>query len=438
MGSNLVLELGIIYFNEKKMNQFKIIAINIILSTFILSQGTIKIYNKEDGLISQNISHIYNDSDGNIWCSASSVRKGIMKFDGENWTNYFNKKDMKTIILVTAFFEDSKGIIWIGSRSAEYIMANGIWKMDGSKYKRLSKVGTNYIDEDTKGNIWFGGKNIGYFNGNDVVEFSKKQIGAKKITALHCDLDGLVWIGTKNGVLYYDGSGWIKVGDSANSPQSQVNSIITDNENNLWFGAENGVFKYNGDIWQHYTTDNGLVTDGTLLLRIDKNNNIYAIAGKAGKEETGFGIIDISNAIGQSLANTGLSIYKDNIWQGFADSEGTPNDINPIFFEDRRGNLWFNSNSNSIYKFDGNKWTMHNETNGCRIERFGIMTEDSKGNYWFASNGSTKGIAKFDGDTWLYFNKDNGLPSNIITSIVEGNDGSIWLGTFKGATQIVY
>lgn len=409
----------------------------IIILSILWGQSRIKTYTKDDGLISQNISQVYKDSRGNIWCCASDVKKGIMKFDGEKWTNYFNKKDMKTIILITAFFEDSKGNVWVGSRSAEYIMANGIWKMNDSGYEKLSKIGTNYIAEDTNGNVWFGGKNIGFYNGTDVVEFSKKEIDANKITALYCANDGKVWIGTKNGAMYYYNDRWNVVGDRPNSPQNQVNSIISDNDNNLWFGAENGVYKYDGNNWQHYTIEDGLVADGTLLLKIDNKNHIYAIAGKAEKEETGFGIIDISNAIGTSLANAGLSIYKDNIWQNFADSKDAPNDINPIFFEDHQGNLWFNSNNNSIYKFDGNDWTVYNEASGCRIERFGLMTEDSKGNYWFASNGSTKGIAKYDGDNWFYFDKDTGLPSIIITSIVEGNDGSIWIGTFKGAVQIV-
>ena len=53
--------------------------------------------------------------------------------------------------------------------------------------------------------------------------------------------------------------------------------------------------------------------------------------------------------------------------------------------------------------------------------------QDSKNNIWFASNGD--GVFKYDGKTILQFTKKHGLCSNYVWSVKEGKDGNIWFKT---------
>ena len=415
---------------KKRRNiQYILLLITIVFYSSLMAQGTWKVYTKDDGLKSNNISHIYKDSKGNLWFNTGTTLKGIIKFDGKNWTNYYNKNNL---VLITTFFEDSQGTVWLGTRSAKYIMANGLYKIDGSTFERISKVGTKFIIEDSDGKIWFGGKKLGSYDGNSITEYSKKELGKKKITAIHSNSAGNILIGTKNGISVFDGENWNRISNVPNCPTKQVNSIISDSNGHTWFGTEDGVYKYDGNIWQHFTIADGLVADGTLMLRMDSKNNIYAIAGKPAKESIGIGIVDITNAASTSLAKSGLSIFKNGTWSAFSDVPGVPDNLRPVFIEDKSGNLWFNSSNKSIYKFDGVTWTSYNKNNGFRLNSFSTMIEDSKGNYWF---GSGSGIVKLDRQTWSNFTKDSGLHSNLISSIVEDDKGNIWFGTFKGVVK---
>ena len=386
-----------------KIYKYKLILIFLIIFiSNINAQGTWKVFTKKDGLKSNHITQIFEDSKGNLWFNTSgrnvsaSTSRGMIKFDGKDWINYYNKH---SLILITAFFEDSKGTVWLGARSTEFLLANGLWKINGVSFARISKIGTKLIAESSDGKIWFGGRGrLGIYDGNSVIESSKKT------TALYRDNSGNIWVGTKSGVSIYDGKNWKIFSNISNCPTKSVNSIISDAEGNIWFGADNGVFKYDGNNWQHFTVKDGLVADGTLMIKIDSHNNIYAIAINP-------------------LLKSNLSVFKNDEWRDFSDGEGVPANLSIRYYEDNSGNLWFNSYDKIIYKFDGVTWTSFNN---YKLKNFESVYEDSKGNYWF---GSVFGIGKFDGKKWSYFNKDTGLPSNLISSIIEDKEGNMWFAT---------
>jgi len=400
----------------------------ILMLSNVNAQGTWKVYTKDDGLKSNNISEIFKDSKGNLWFNTSeAVKKGIMKFDGNDWTSYYNKNHLA---LVNTFFEDSKGTLWLGVYIPGAMGVNGLTKVNGDAFERISKVGTKFIAEGSDGRLWFGAKNLLSYDGNSIIEYDKKEFGDGKIAALYCDNSGNIWVGTESGVASYDGNNWKIYSNVANCPTKSVNSIISDNQGNFWFGAEDGVFKYDGNIWQHFTKNDGLVGNPTLYISIDSRDNVYAISGKPEKENIG-----IAYAIKMDVANDGLSIFEDGRWRPFTEKEGVPSGLRSIYYEDKIGNLWFNSADNAIYKFDGSSITLFNESNGFTGKYFMKMLEDNRGNYWFTT---ANGIARFDGQSWSYFNKDTGLPSNMISSIMEDNNGNIWFGSWKGVLKYTY
>lgn len=59
--------------------------------------------------------------------------------------------------------------------------------------------------------------------------------------------------------------------------------------------------------------------------------------------------------------------------------------------------------------------------------------QDSKDNLWFASNG--EGVYKFDGKTLIQISKKDGLCNNFVWNVQESKDGSIW---FKTKDTICY
>lgn len=414
-----------------------------LLSVFFLTiciqlkaQGTWKVYTKDDGLSTNNITEILEDSKGNLWFNPPSdnLKKVMTKFDGKDWMIYgtWNKSFDNRLATVSVFYEDNNGAIWFGSSFL------GLVRIKETIFDRIKIAPTKFIIEGSDGKIWFGESKLYSYDGVDVIEYSKKVLGGKKVTALHSDSSGNIWIGTKTGVAVYDGNKWETFLEVSNSPAEIITSIISDSQGNIWIGGEEGVFKYDGLKWQHFTTKDGLVGNETLMIRIDSRNTIFAIAGIPGKEY--IGLIGIGSAVKSDIARKGLSIFEEGHWRAFTDIQGVPKNIRSkallylpsVFIEDKSGNLWFNGKENTIYKFDGSTWESFNESNGFTGKRFVKILEDSRGNYWFAT---ADGIANYDGKNWFYFNKDTGLPSNRISSILEDSQGNIWFGTFRGVVK---
>ncbi|RLD27989.1 MAG: hypothetical protein DRI75_08125 [Bacteroidetes bacterium] len=418
------------------MKKLFFLTITLFFAISSFSQGNWKVYTKDDGLSTNNITEILEDSKGNLWFNPpiDDLKKVMTKFDGKDWMIYgtWNKKFDNRLATVSVFYEDNNGAIWFGSSFL------GLVRIKETIFERIKIAPTKFIIEGFDGKIWFGASKLYSYDGEAVIEYSKKDLGGKKVTALHCDKAGNIWVGTKTGVAVYDGITWETFSNVSNSPAELVASIISDTQGNVWIGAEDGVFKYDGLTWQHFTTKDGLLGNETLMIRMDSRNTIFAIAGVPAKEY--IGLIGVGSAIKQDRTNKGLSIFENGQWKAFTDIEGVPKDIisksllylQSVFIEDNSGNMWFNGKENTIYKFDGSTWKSFNESNGFTGKRFFKMLEDSRGNHWFSI---AKGIAKYNGKNWSYFNKDTGLPSNRISSIIEDNQGNIWFGTFRGVVK---
>jgi ligand-binding sensor domain-containing protein len=60
--------------------------------------------------------------------------------------------------------------------------------------------------------------------------------------------------------------------------------------------------------------------------------------------------------------------------------------------------------------------------------------EDAEGNLWFGSNGD--GLYKYDGKLFVHYGMEQGLNSNFIYSILHDKLGTIWVGTNKGLNRL--
>jgi ligand-binding sensor domain-containing protein len=97
------------------------------------------------------------------------------------------------------------------------------------------------------------------------------------------------------------------------------------------------------------------------------------------------------------------------------------------------GALLFCSSWNSPENTVANKAIQHNEkwlagdTVSLIEGEIRDIFQDSKNNLWFASNGN--GVYKYDGNTILNYTEKHGLPSNCVWLLKEGKDGNIWFKT---------
>jgi ligand-binding sensor domain-containing protein len=275
---------------------------------------------------------------------------------------------------VRTMYQDKKGNYWFGTNG------NGIIRYDGKILEKISIEGISpyfrviEIVEDKAGHIWFGSDELIKYDGEKFTVYSEKDgLQDGEIWGLTIDKNGLIWVGSTEGVSHFDGekfTPFILPETKVENPQPRLSDklvfkIIEDKNGTMWFATDgNGIFKYNKGEFTHLTNKNGLTDNAA--------------------------------------------------------------DI----FEDKQGNIWIGTLFGGTSKFDGTTFTNFTKDGIIKGEETGGFYEDRKGNIWFAAE--NVGVYKYDGTNFTLYTTENGLTSNLVLSIYEDNKGQLWFGTWQG------
>ena len=325
-------------------------------------------FNKEDGLASNKYRTIMGDSKGNVWVATS---KGVCKYDGKNWSIASTSKDFILHQWVRVFLEDSEGNIWVGTFGQDENLCGSVASYDGStwtehKVKGITKYwGVNTIIEDSNNRIWVGvgwRERDGRIRSFDGEKWTLYKTGLsdlengppdKFVTTITEDRDGNIWVGEafQRGAAYglsdagsirkYDGNEWKTIYEEIGSPKKthlKIRKSILDKDGNIWFiagarfsGYIGGVYKYDGANWLIYTNENGLSSNFVVDIMESKDGCIWIATAD-----------DDLNVI---------SRFDGNNWiPEFAGAWGVTK-----IFEDRKGNIWFGTGSDGLFKYSPSK-----------------------------------------------------------------------------------
>lgn len=267
------------------------------------------------GLPINNISTVFQDREGNIWLG--SAGKGLLKFSGKAFT-HFNKQSGIPSELITSILEDPEGHLWLST------FDKGVIKMENNG----DFIPFNYPDVTLwssiiHNHITYFGSNYGlhaFKNGKWSSYYSEDGLPANRITGLHSDASGRLFIGTSGGLAIMDtdsihivhGTSGIDVLNVRNFCEFKnatylatqkglkvfrngsielveqfeypINSILTSSNDQLWIGTENGLFSFHdGKVREIDLGDapgsryiNFLVTDGRIIYA-GTNNGLLEI-----------------------------------------------------------------------------------------------------------------------------------------------------------------
>lgn len=325
-------------------------------------------FNEEDGLASNKYRAIMGDSKGNVWVATSG---GVCKYDGKNWSIAGTFKDFFYIGWTRVLLEDSKGNIWVGTFYQDDNPGGGVLSYDGSKWtehkvKGITKsLGVNTIIEDSKNRIWVGvgmKNDIGRIRSFDgekwtlykpVLSDPKNGPPDKFVTTITEDRDGNIWVGDafERGAAYgysdagsirkYDGNEWKTIYEEIGSPKKthlKIRKSILDKDGNIWFiagarysGYIGGVYKYDGANWLIYTTENGLSSNYVVDIIESKDGCIWIATDE-----------DALNVISRFDGNNWIQEF-DGAWK-----------VSKLF-ADRKGNIWFGTISDGLFKYSPSK-----------------------------------------------------------------------------------
>jgi len=220
---------------------------------------------------------------------------------------------------------------------------------------------------------------------------------------------------------------------NANQDQQLDNDIWAihqDQDDNYWFGSnEHGVYVYDGTNVNQYTEEDGLVDNSIRGFQEDQDGNLYI--------ETPDGI---SRYDGSTFETLRVNAVMANEWRLEPDD------------------LWFNCNSNTLNRYDGEYLydlalpevnldsIFETEVVGLGFKDmnhspyavYGI-DKDQDGNLWIGT--ITAGAYRYDGHSFLHVGEkelttlpDGRVPG--VRSMLQDKDGYVWLSNFVSKYQV--
>lgn len=415
----------------------------------------------------------FADKNDNLWFGTSSF--GIFCFSKNTFTNFTTNQGLPSNY-ISSINDDSKGNIWIGSVYSMVSKYNNYTSQSNLKLAKIPKQKVlnanssddriNYfsnfsllqtdsnnsvskIQEDADGNLWFATDLKGLFclNGKTLTELTIAQgLPNIRIKCLTKDKSGYLWIGTYGGgVCRYDGKALSFFTQAQGLPSNTISCINEDRTGTVWIGSDEGLTAYNGNKIDANQASINLSSTGL--------NNLFS---KNKKTFTTF-----KSAQGLS-SNTIRTVYEDrtgNIWIGSIYTGVNRYDGNRV--DAIRQGITSPKNNNDLIKINGKY--VKTFSNLIVVNEIGqnsvrCITEDRKGNLWFGTQ--SRGICKYDGNridainngampnkydslhlkkingtyvkTISAYGMQQGLPDKTIYCIMEDSKGNIWMGTQNG------
>jgi len=296
----------------------------------------------------------------------------------------------------TDLYLDDQHILWVGTFSNGINRAN----LDAKPFQHVYHdpwTKTSIIDknvraitEDLQGNLWIGTRDKGITiiskqgNYTHLQENSHNPnaINSNYIKTIYCDSRGYIWIGTLRGLDGFDPkTGKLKHYKGSGLGNAHVFNAFEDHLHNIWFASWNGIYKY--------------IPQKDTLIR----QNAHGIPNK-------WAMVVTEDSAGQIWIGTeggGAAVFKQE----------TEQELKLV----------------KLFKHDDPKKSLSDN------KVYSIL-EDSKKYIWL---GTANGLDRFDPLTrsFKHFTAaPNGLLSGSISGIVEDNQGRIWVNHTKGISKV--
>ena len=263
--------------------------------------------------------------------------------------------------------------------------------------------------EDSKGNWWIGTANgLGFYDGQTWKRFSTSDgLPDNQVTAL-AETDGAIWAGTDSGLAHLEGSAFVV---TAETQGKTIHGLFAGQGSDLWVTGDSVIARRaTGGHWQTYTDTNfpakevfGGVPGSDGMIYFASDAGVLRFDGRT------FDLWSVPNVPNQP---------------GYA----------LILAHPSKNQLWFIDESYDnadVLDLPASNWSrLPTLPCGACIP----LAWGPDGKLWAASG---DGMWIIQGDQAKHVTADQGLPSNKTRAFAFGADGSTWVGTEAGVAHYV-
>jgi len=378
------------------------------------------VFNKELGLLDNDVKQIYQDKEGNLWLAMNS---GLAKINYSSQISYYKEKSGLSgrVKSITKF----NNIIFVGTSDGLYI-EDTIYPFYQKKFFRLPSINDGVLSiSKSENNLFIGTKNALYL----ISKNYKNTILIDRIDASSTywsEKKKLLYVVGDNGLAIYQkqSNSFIKIAYDDWSIVHNITSLVeeqnTNNESiSLWAGSLNeGIINYKIDkkfniIFDVYAGANDGLDEG--WTKVFKHNNSFVVANGSG----------LMNFIDAKTINADIkdsSLIQDRGMFNFSDLY--KNTATYTNFVEQNNLIWSCIDGNIILQNKKDTNIIKAPFRSVNFETIVILFPETENKLWV---GADKGIAFID----LDIEKDFKAKPNInIRKVTVGTDSVLFCGLF--------
>jgi len=417
--------------------------------------SSIKNFTVEDGLSGFSVTALTITADGTLWIGTGG--SGLNRYKKNKFFPFPPNKSFYGRIINT-IFEDSRGILWVGTDNGPLTLVQDQFQSDKNLAK-LNRYSINSIMEDRNGAIWFGTDGEGlysYHPSREKLVSITTQFGLPEnfIYSLMEDREGNLWMGTyTSGLVRLKQTKIYSITTADGLPENKAHTVFYDKNGYLWAGLQRkGLVKVKieeNDTAEVklYSQANGLPVNRVRALCLDSNNDLWLGLDGAGlvrKKKEEFQLIADASSLTSKEITTIFQDHSGYLWVG------TTRGLNRITLTG--SNLLFNKIDDGLHirtiTEDEDKNLLAGTKNGLfiiknnglqKVEKtssYDILAihRDREGSLWLGTNG--RGFLRLKNGEITRINTDRGIPSNYIFSINEDTGGNLWMSSYQGVFKV--
>jgi ligand-binding sensor domain-containing protein/signal transduction histidine kinase/ActR/RegA family two-component response regulator len=262
--------------------------------------------------------------------------------------------------------------------------------------------------------------------------------------------DGYLWLGTRGGLVRFDGVRF-RLFDAGNTPEIAHNNIMAltvGGDGALWIGAlEGGLTRLKNGRFSRLTTRDGLSSNAVRSLLTASDGSIWVGTfcagltriqnGRCTRHNPTGGLSDATvRAIYQSRTGAlwagtdqGLFCLRNGRWLQYEPGGPLSNLLISTLCEDGAGTLWVGTMDDGVYRCRNGHAALVPTDNSLLSRMVRTVYHDRDGNVWI---GTAAGLSRWREPHLEFLDATHWLPHSYVRCLYEDREGSLWVGLLGG------